>query len=157
MPPPLIIDPAQLDLSNVVADREEIARVNPHRYEFALVDRVVHLDIEHSTYAGYLDLRTDAFWVRGHVPGRPLFPGVLMIECAAQLASYLYHHLLPKMGFLGFTGVDGVKFRGIVEPPCRFVVVGRGVQVKPRRMICASQGFVGDMMVFEGTITGMPV
>jgi len=157
MPPPLILDPAKLDFSRLIADRAEIERVNPHRYEFALLDGVVHLDMERGIYAGFHDVRADEFWVRGHIPGRPLFPGVLMIETAAQLASFLYHRLFPDAGFLGFTGVDKVKFRGTVQPPCRFVVVGQGVQVKPRRMICASQGFVGQTMVFEGEITGMPV
>jgi 3-hydroxyacyl-[acyl-carrier-protein] dehydratase len=157
MPPPLILDPAQLDLSQCVADAAEIERHNPHRFEFRLLDAVVYLDKERGIYVGYHDVRTDAFWVRGHIPGRPLFPGVLMIEAAAQLASYLYHSLFPGMNFLGFTGVDGVKFRGVVEPPARLVVVGHGVQMKPRRLICATQGFVGETMVFEATITGMPV
>jgi 3-hydroxyacyl-[acyl-carrier-protein] dehydratase len=157
MPPPVILDPATLDFANPLADRAAIERVNPHRYEFALLDGVVHLDTVQGLYAGYYDVREDAFWVRGHVPGRPLLPGVLMIEAGAQLASYLYHRLFPDMGFLGFVGVDDVKFRGVVSPPCRLVLVGRGLQMKPRRMICATQGFVGSTMVFEATITGMPV
>ena len=157
MPPPLILDPSQLDLSHLVADRAVIESVNPHRHEFRLLDGVVLLDTERSIYAGYHDVREDAFWVRGHIPGRPLFPGVLMIEAAAQLASYLYNCVFPGQGFLGFAGVDGVKFRGTVSPPCRFVVIGRGTQMKPRRVICQSQGFVGQTMVFEGVITGMPV
>jgi 3-hydroxyacyl-[acyl-carrier-protein] dehydratase len=157
MPPPLILDPTTLDFSKPLAARAEIERVNPHRYEFALLDGVVMLDTAQGIYAGFHDVREDAFWVRGHVPGRPLFPGVLMIEAAAQLASYLYHRLFPNMGFLGFTGVDDVKFRGVVAPPCRLVIVGRGLQMRPRRMLCASQGFVGPTMVFEAVITGMPV
>jgi 3-hydroxyacyl-[acyl-carrier-protein] dehydratase len=157
MPPPTILDPTQLDFSKVVADRAEIQRVNPHRHEFSLIDAVVLLDEKAGIYAGYHDIRPDAFWVRGHIPGRPLFPGVLMIEASAQLASYLYHRLFPGAGFLGFTGVEAVKFRGIVEPPCRFVIIGRAKQMRPRRMICESQGFVGANLVFEGEITGMPV
>jgi 3-hydroxyacyl-[acyl-carrier-protein] dehydratase len=157
MPPPRVLDPEQLDFSNPIADRAEIARLNPHRYEFALLDGVVLVDTERGLYAGYHDVRPDAFWARGHIPGRPLFPGVLMIEAAAQLASYVYHHLFPGMGFMGFVGVDEARFRGTVEPPCRFVIVGRGIQMKPRRMICQTQGFVGATMVFEGVITGMPV
>jgi 3-hydroxyacyl-[acyl-carrier-protein] dehydratase len=157
MPPPAILDPAKLDFSTLLADRAAIERVNPHRYEFALLDGVVYIDQAQGVYAGYHDVRADAFWVRGHVPGRPLLPGVLMIEAAAQLASFLYHQVFPEMGFLGFAGVDDVKFRGVVAPPCRLILVGRGLQIKPRRLICASQAFVGSTMVFEGTITGMPV
>lgn len=157
MPPPLIIDPAQLDLANPVADRAAIQRHNPHRFEFALLDAVVLQDITTGIFAGYHDVRSDAFWVRGHIPGRPIFPGVLMIEIAAQLASYAFHCLTETDHFLGFAGVDAVKFRGVIQPPARFLMVGRSVQVKPRRMICDTQGFVDGTMVFEGTITGMPV
>lgn len=157
MPPPLILDPSQLDFSKLVADHAEIQRVNPHRYEFALLDGVVLFDQERGVYAGFHDIRTDAFWVRGHIPGRPLLPGVLMIEVAAQLASYLHHQAFGSEGFLGFVGVDQVRFRGTVEPPCRFVVVGRARKLQARRVIVESQGFVGSTMVFEGEITGMTV
>lgn len=157
MPPPAILDPATLDLSQVVADREEILRVNPHRHEFALLDAIVYCDPENSIFAGYHDIRPDAWWVRGHIPGRPLFPGVLMIETAAQLASYLSHRTLGLKGFIGFVGVDRVKFRGTITPPARFLVVGRGKSLKPRRIICDTQGFVDNTMVFEAEITGMPV
>jgi len=157
MPPPVILDPTALDFSQPLAVRADIERVLPHRYEFALLDAVLMLDLERGVYAGYHDVRPDAFWVRGHIPGRPLFPGVLMIEAAAQLASFVHARLFPDAGFLGFTGVDEVKFRGTVQPPCRLVMVGRAKQVRPRRMICQTQGFVGTTMVFEGEITGMSI
>ena len=132
-------------------------QVNPHRYEFALLDGIVHWDLEKGIFAGFHDVRADAWWVRGHVPGRPLFPGVLMIEVAAQLASYLTHRILGRTGFVGFVGVDNVKFRGTISPPARYVVVGRSKSIKRRRTVCETQGFVGNTMVFEGEITGMPV
>jgi len=157
MPPPLILDPSALDFSRPLALRADIERVLPHRHEFALLDAVLTLDLERGIYAGYHDVRPDAFWVRGHIPGRPLFPGVLMIEAAAQLASFVHARLFPDAGFLGFTGVDEVKFRGTVQPPCRLVMIGRAKQVRPRRMICQTQGFVGTTMVFEAEITGMSI
>jgi len=157
MPPPVILDPAQLDCSKLLAGRAEIQQILPHRHEFALLDGVVLFDLERGIAAGYHDVRADAFWVRGHLPGRPLFPGVLMIEVAAQLASYVHLRLFPGAGFMGFVGVDQVKFRGMVEPPCRFLIVGRAKQLRPRRMVCEVQGFVGPAMVFEGEITGMTV
>ena len=157
MPPPAIIDPSTLDFSQLIADRDEIMRVNPHRHEFMLLDGVVFCDLEQRLFAGFHDVREDAFWVRGHIPGRPLFPGVLMIETAAQLASFMTHYILGFEGFIGFAGVDNVKFRGAVTPPCRFVIVGRGTNVKRRRTVCECQGFVGDTMVFEAEVTGMRV
>ncbi len=157
MPPPGILDPTSLDFEHPLADRAEIQRVNPHRYEFALLDAVLLIDAQRGVFAGYHDVREDAFWVRGHIPGRPLFPGVLMIEAGAQLASYVYHYTFPDRGFLGFGGADAVKFRGAVQPPARFIIVGQAKQLKPKRMICGMQGFIGTTMVFEGEMTGMPV
>ena len=157
MPPPPILDPAQLDCTNSLAGRAEIEQALPQRYEFALLDGILLLDVNRGVCAGYHDVRADAFWVRGHIPGRPLFPGVLMIEAAAQLASYVHTRLFPDAGFIGFVGVDHVKFRGPVEPPCRLLVVERARQIRPRRMTCEAQGFVGATMVFEAEITGMAV
>lgn len=157
MPPPVILDPAALNFSQLVADTHEIQRLNRQRHEFAMLDGVVHFDEETRLFAGYHDVRPDAWWVRGHIPGRPLFPGVLMIEVAAQLASFVTHKAMKHDAFIGFAGVDGVKFRGAVEPPCRFVVVGRATELRPRRTVCVTQGFVGSTMVFEASITGMIV
>ncbi|HMQ16759.1 MAG TPA: beta-hydroxyacyl-ACP dehydratase [Phycisphaerae bacterium] len=157
MPPPAIISPSTLDFSHPLADRDAVMRVNPHRHEFQLVDAVLFCDTSTGLFAGYHDVRPDAWWTRGHIPGRPLFPGVLMIEAAAQLCSFARNRMLHGAAFIGFVGVDDVKFRGTVEPPCRLVITGRSVEVKPRRFISDTQGFVGETMVFEGRITGMPV
>ncbi len=157
MPPPTLLDPASIDLSRVVLDRAAIENLLPQRHEFQLVDAIVLLERDTGIFAGYHDIEPNAWWARGHVPGRPLFPGVLMIEVAAQLSSCLYTYIYGAGRFLGFGGVDKVKFRDTVQPPTRFVVVGKALQLKPRRTICAVQGFVGSTMVFEGEITGMPV
>ena len=157
MPPPVLLDPLTLDFEHPVARVPDIEAVNPHRYEFRLLDGVVHMDLERRLFAGFHEVRSDAYWVRGHIPGRPLLPGVLMIEACAQLASYAYHAAYPERGFLGFGGADAVKFRGAVQPPARFVIVGQATELRPKRMICDMQGFVGDTMVFEGKLTGLPV
>ena len=109
MPPPAIIDPSTLDFSQLIADRDEIMRLNPHRHEFRLLDGVVFCDLEKRLFAGFHDVREDAFWARGHVPGRPLFPGVLMIEAAAQLASFMTHYILGDERFI--VTVRGVGYR----------------------------------------------
>lgn len=157
MPPPVLLELSSIDQGKLLMNREEILAALPHRHEFQLVDGVFQCDTTTGIFAGYHDVKPDGFWARGHIPGRPLFPGVLMIEVAAQLSSIMYHRYISEAGFLGFVGVDGVKFRGTVEPPCRLVVVGKAIQVKPRRTICHCQGFVGGDMVFEAEITGMPI
>jgi 3-hydroxyacyl-[acyl-carrier-protein] dehydratase len=155
MPPQPFVDLESLDLNNVVADRDEIYSILPHRYEFMRLDRICLLDEEAGVMAGYVDLQDDDFWVRGHIPGRPLFPGVMMIETAAQLVSYYTMKQAPGEGFLGFGGVDGVKFRGSVAPGQRVVMLGKMVEMRRRRCIGDTQAFVDGRMVYEGTITGM--
>jgi 3-hydroxyacyl-[acyl-carrier-protein] dehydratase len=157
MPPPAILDPASLDFDRALVRREEILSLLPQRYEFQLLDAVLMVDLEQHIVAGYHDVRTDAWWTRGHIPGRPLFPGVLMIEVAAQLCSYAHKAWVEREGFMGFAALDQVKFRGAVEPPCRFVVVARATELKRRRTTCQVQGFVESTMVFEGVIQGMPI
>ena len=157
MPPPVILDPAGLSDSPLIAGPEAVMALNPQRHEFQLLDGIVYANRETMTFAGFHDVRTDAWWTRGHIPGRPLFPGVLMIEVAAQLASFVTHQVQPEDRFIGFAAVDGVKFRGAIAPPARFLVIGRAKSIKRRRTICDTQGFVDGVMVFEAQITGMPV
>lgn len=155
MPPVAILDPGSLNFEHVVADRDAIMRVNAQRHEFQLLDSILLCDRETLTFAGYHDLTPDDWWARGHIPGRPLFPGVLMLEVAAQLCSFAFATVHPNAGFVGFLSADGVKFRGMVAPPARFIVVGRAAEMRPRRMICDTQGFVNGSMVFEARIVGM--
>ena len=155
MPPKSFLDLSKIDYNNIIADRETIYKLLPHRYEFERLDAIVHMDRENWVMAGYTDLKEDDFWVRGHIPGRPIFPGVMMIETAAQLVSYFSMSAMQKEGFLGFAAVDGVKFRGTVTYGQRLVMVGKMVDFRPRRCVGAIQGFVDDKMVFEGQITGM--
>jgi 3-hydroxyacyl-[acyl-carrier-protein] dehydratase len=155
MPPQPFIDLARVDTSKLVATREQIYQINPHRFEFMMLDGICLLNYEENVIAGYRDVKADEFWVRGHIPGRPIFPGVLMMETAAQLISYYMMKQDPG-GFLGFGGIDGVKFRGAVVPGNRVIVLGRMLEVRGRRRcIGATQAFVDGQIVYEGTITGM--
>src|SRR5450432_789763 len=106
MPPELHLDPSTLDLSRVVVSREELRRSNPQRYEMEHLDGIVYLDRENHVVVGYKDVRPDEFWVRGHMPGYPLLPGVLMCEAAAQMCSYyIVTAGLLQGDFVGFGGL----------------------------------------------------
>lgn len=156
MAPPLLLDISTLDLSAVVADAAEIERVNPHRGVMRLLDGIIWHDIQGGAAVAFKDVRSDEFWVPGHIPGRPLLPGVLMIEAGAQLASYMAIKLSGH-AFIGFIGCDAVKFRSQVVPGDRLLILGKGVQFKARRIICDVQGLVKGNLVFEARITGMPI
>ena len=155
MPPKLIYDVSKIDQSTVEFSKEQIEQVNPHRHEFMLLDGIFFCRAEDRLIAGYRDIGDSEFWVRGHIPGRPLFPGVLMIETAAQLVSYYAQKTLPQAGFLGFAGVDNVKFRGSVVPGDRLIMVGDLIDLRPRRCLADTQAYVNEKLVYEGRITGM--
>jgi 3-hydroxyacyl-[acyl-carrier-protein] dehydratase len=152
------VDPSQVDFSKTCADLEAIRRVNPQRFEMEQLTAIVLLDPAQQLIVGYKDVEPDAFWVRGHMPGYPLMPGVLMCEAAAQLCSYYVVTQGLLFGdFIGFGGLEDVRFRGLVRPGDRFVLVGKGVQLHRRRTIFNVQGFVGTAMVFHGDVIGVPM
>lgn len=157
MAPPLLVDLSKLDLERVEIPIEEIRKVNPHRYEMEQLSGVIHLDAAAGQIVAFKEVRPDEFWVRGHIPGRPLLPGVLMVEAAAQMCSFYYKRVQEDPRFLGFGGVDGVKFRGQVVPGDRLLLLGQAVEIRNRRAVFDTQGVVGDRMVFEARITGMPI
>jgi 3-hydroxyacyl-[acyl-carrier-protein] dehydratase len=157
MPPKPLFDLSTLDFSRVVAGPEEIRRCNPQRYEMEQLDGILHFNLQEGVAVGFKDVRADEFWVRGHIPGRPLLPGVLVCEAAAQLCSYFYKKAFETEQFLGFGGMEGVKFRGAVVPGDKLILVASKHDLRPRRATFDCQGFVADRMVYEGTINGMPM
>lgn len=157
MAPPLLFDISGVDLTRVIHDTAAIEAVNPHRGPMRLLDGIIYQSADKVDTLAYHDVRPDEFWVDGHIPGRPLMPGVLMVETAAQLASFVTLTISPGIQFMGFVGIDDVKFRGQVVPGQRLLILCKAQKVTRRRSICATQGVVDDNLVFEATITGMPI
>jgi 3-hydroxyacyl-[acyl-carrier-protein] dehydratase len=155
MVPSLLFDLTNIDLDKVICDSQAIEQVNPHRGCMRLLDAIVHHNENFSEAAAYRDVRQDEFWVPGHIPGRPLFPGVLMIEAAAQLASFMSLNRMKVHAFMGFVGCESVKFRNQVVPGDRLHIISKEVEFRRRRWTCASQGLVRGNLVFEATIIGM--
>jgi 3-hydroxyacyl-[acyl-carrier-protein] dehydratase len=157
MAPRLLVDLSKIDLAQVLIPIEEIRQVNPHRYEMEHLSGVIHLDAAAGRIVAFKEVRPNEFWVRGHIPGRPLLPGVVMIEAAAQMCSFYFKYVQKDSRFLGFGGVDAVKFRGQVVPGDRLILLGQAVELRSRRAVFDTQGVVGDRLVFEARITGMPI
>jgi 3-hydroxyacyl-[acyl-carrier-protein] dehydratase len=154
MPPQLLFDITGIDMNRIVYGPETIREMNPHRGEMEMLEGVVHVAPDKGQIIGYKDVRGDEFWVAGHIPGRPLFPGVLMIETGAQLASFYTKYVLKWEGFVGFGGVDGVKFRTAVVPGNRLYILGQLTWQRHRRIGCKVQGLVNGQVTFEAEITG---
>ncbi len=154
-----IVAPASIVAENVAVSKDQILALNAQRDEFEQVDRLVSLDLEEGLAVGVKTQQADEFWTRGHIPGRPIMPGVLMIEMAAQISSVIYHMKFETGGtkFFGFAGVDNVKFRGSVEPGANLIMVVRAKKLRSRMAIFESQGFVDGKMVFEGEVTGIVI
>ena len=158
MPPEYHLDPARLDVSRVLADQDAIRRVNPQRFDMEQLTAIIHVDPEQNVIVGYKDVRPDEFWVRGHMPDYPLLPGVLMCEAAAQLCSYyIATHGLMQGDYIGFGGLENVRFRSPVRPGDRFLLVGKAKRLNRRQTVFNVQGFVGSTMVFHADIIGVPM
>ncbi|MGD9720246.1 MAG: 3-hydroxyacyl-ACP dehydratase FabZ family protein [Pirellulales bacterium] len=156
----LILDLAELDFNHVVADLEEIRRYNPQRYEMEQLTAIIFDDYKRMICAGYKDITDHEFWVRGHMPGMPLMPGVLMCEAAAQMCSYYAHKhkLLGDCKVVGFGGMEDIRFRDPVRPGDRLVVVCKMLKVRAGSIvICRFQAFVGQSLVADGKIKGIPL
>jgi 3-hydroxyacyl-[acyl-carrier-protein] dehydratase len=158
MPPAVHLDPAALDLNKILADKEAIRLYNPQRFEMEQVDAIVMDDLEKGMVAGYKDIQAEDFWVRGHMPGYPLMPGVIMCEVAAQVSSYyIVKNKLIEGDFIGFGGMDNVRFRGSVHVGDRLLVISRMIKLHRRQVITSAQGFVNNSMVFHADIIGVPL
>ena len=154
MPPQLLFDLSTINLDAVLMDQEAVRAINPQRGEMEQLNGIIHANPDQGEILGFKDVRTDEFWVSGHIPGRPLFPGVLMIEAAAQLASLYSRKYIGLKGFIGFGGVDGVKFRAQVTPPCRILLLTKKLWHRHGRVCCGSQGVVNGNLVFEAEVMG---
>ncbi|MEZ4220557.1 MAG: 3-hydroxyacyl-ACP dehydratase FabZ [Polyangiaceae bacterium] len=104
--------------SPVKLDIQAILEILPHRYPFVLVDRVTNIKAgEHID--GIKMVSHNEPWVIGHFPGRPIMPGVLIIEALAQIGgilAYASDPVDPRSHLMYFLGIDKAKFRHTVTP-----------------------------------------
>lgn len=142
-------------VERVLVGKDGIREWVPQRFEFEMLDGILHFDERELAAVAFKEVSPNDFWVRGHIPSRPLFPGVLMIESAAQLCCYCFCRTNQEKRFFAFGGVDEVRFRGTVKPGDRLILMAKARRARSNLGVFDTQGFVEDRLVFEAIVTGM--
>ena len=123
----------QLSNENNQISSEEILGLLPHRYPFALVDKVIDIvPGKKATALKNVTLNEPQF--QGHFPERPLMPGVLIVESMAQVGGIIVKQMadLPK-GLFVFAGINNVKFRKPVIPGDQLIITCELLSIKRQR------------------------
>ncbi|NQT06555.1 MAG: 3-hydroxyacyl-ACP dehydratase FabZ, partial [Candidatus Omnitrophica bacterium] len=130
---------------------EDIQRILPHRYPFLLVDRVISEG--ENTVTGIKNVTCNEPFFQGHFPGRPVMPGVLIIESMAQVAGVLILSKMNREGFIPFfLGIDNARFRKPVVPGDQLVITITILKMKPKVCKVKAEAKVDGEVVSEGEL-----
>ncbi len=125
----------------------------PHRYPFALVDRVVSYE-PGKTVTAIKNVTLNEPHFQGHFPDRPLMPGVLIVEAMAQVGGLIVKQMpdLPQ-GLFVFAGIDNVRFRRPVVPGDQLIINCELISIKRQRFgKVRGEALVEDNLVCSGEL-----
>jgi 3-hydroxyacyl-[acyl-carrier-protein] dehydratase len=149
------------------AIKQEVLELVPQQAPFRFIDEIISLDEEQ--IVGAYRFREDEFFYRGHFPGRPITPGVILIETMAQIGVVAFgmyllacqKNIRPSrmQGLLSlFSLADGVEFKGIVNPGERVIVRGRKIYMRKGALkVDVSMERENGEVVCVGQLAGMGV
>lgn len=132
-------------------DVREIHRLLPHRYPFALVDRIIEY-VPGEKAVGIKNVTFNEPYFPGHIPDFPLMPGVLMVEAMAQVGGIVLVQLPGMEGkFFAFAGIDKVRFRRPVVPGDRLIMTVELLSLKQNRIAkMQGKGEVDGQLAVKG-------
>jgi 3-hydroxyacyl-[acyl-carrier-protein] dehydratase len=136
---------------NVPLDIRAIRELLPHRYPFALVDRIIEY-VPQKKAVGIKNVTINEPFFAGHIPPFPIMPGVLIVEAMAQVCGVILT-LLPGMRgqFFAFAGIDKVRFRRPVVPGDQLIMTVELISFKLNRIAkMQGKGIVDGQVVVEG-------
>ncbi len=112
---------------------EEVQQMLPHRFPFALVDRIIDF-VPGKLAVGLKNVTFNEPQFQGHFPGRPIMPGVLMVEAMAQVGGVVLRQMpdIPD-GLFMFAGIDNVRFRRPVVPGDQLIMTVELISLRGRR------------------------
>ncbi|MEL6402639.1 MAG: 3-hydroxyacyl-ACP dehydratase FabZ [Leptolyngbyaceae cyanobacterium] len=147
---PLAVEAASSEKTTFTT--EEIQQLLPHRYPFALVDRIIdYVPGEQATGIKNVTFNEPQF--QGHFPGRPIMPGVLIVEAMAQVGGIVLTQLPGIDGLCMFAGIDKVRFRRPVVPGDQLVMTVNLLTVKRQRFgKMRARAEVDGQLVCEGEL-----
>ena len=133
-------------------NRTEIMNILPHRDDMLLVDDAQRL--EDGSVVGHYTIRGDEFFLRGHFPGNPIVPGVILCEIIAQTACVLFEKEMQGALAL-YAGIDKARFRGIVRPGDVLSLKAKLLRAKLGLHVISGEAWVGDRLCASGEFSFM--
>ncbi|HBT20888.1 MAG TPA: 3-hydroxyacyl-[acyl-carrier-protein] dehydratase FabZ [Peptococcaceae bacterium] len=131
---------------------DEIMKIIPHRYPFLLVDKVVELDVG-KRVVGIKNVSINEPFFQGHFPGRPVMPGVLIIEAMAQVGAVGILKMPEFQGKLAlFAGIDKARFRRQVIPGDQLRIEVEVLKLKGQVGKCDAKAYVDNELVCEAQL-----
>jgi beta-hydroxyacyl-ACP dehydratase FabZ len=132
---------------------EEIMKYLPHRYPFLLVDRILELEKD-TRVVGIKNVTHNEYFFQGHFPGKPIMPGVLIVEAMAQVGGVLYAKSIGLEGTQAvyFMTIDQCKFRKQVIPGDQLRIEMTVIRKRKRGWKMRGEVFVDGSLVSEAEL-----
>ncbi len=133
---------------------QEIMELLPHRYPFLLVDRVIEL-VPDDRIVALKNVTINEPFFQGHFPGKPVMPGVLIIEAMAQAGGILAYQTIPadkRNRLIYFMGMDKVRFRKMVVPGDQIIFEAKILKFRSKVAKMSGTASVNNQLVAQAEL-----